>query len=110
MSTLPFKTITAEEFCSRINNHVNAVLKITTSWSGASLIVSPIIDEMAEHFGSKIEFFEMDYERDEHIRKYYEVTTFPTLLFFKHGVLVDQLTGVFHKNVLYQRLQSIIDN
>lgn len=111
MSSLIFKTVTAEEFNSSIlTGGINAVLKITTNWSGASHIVNPFIDDLAEQFSRKIEFFAVDYDRDISVRKYYLVTTFPTLLFFRQGTLVDQLSGIFHRNILHSKLQSIIEN
>ena len=109
MSEFNFKSVTSDEFCNKVvQQKINAVLKITTQWSGASHIVAPLVDELAQQFAGKIEFYVVDYDRDADIRKHYEVTTFPTLLFFRQGKLVNQISGVFHKNVLHERLQSII--
>ncbi|HEX5170143.1 MAG TPA: thioredoxin family protein [Cyclobacteriaceae bacterium] len=109
MSNFTFTPIASEEFNDKvIRRNINAVLKITTNWSGASHIVSPLIDELAQQFAGKIEFYVVDFDNDPNVRRYYEVNIFPTLLFFRQGVLVDQLSGVFHKSILNERLQSII--
>ena len=109
MKEFNFKAVTAEEFYQRVVlGQVNAVLKITTNWSGASHIVAPLIEEVAEQFKEEIEFFVVDYDRDKNIISHFQVSIFPTILFFRQGKLVDQLSGIFPKKVLHEKLQSIL--
>jgi thioredoxin 1 len=109
MKEFNFKSVTSEEFNEKVvQGGISAVLKITTHWSGASHIVAPLIEELAEHFKGKIEFFVLDYDREKNISDHFQVSTLPTILFFRQGKLVDQLSGVFPKNILHSKLQSIL--
>jgi thioredoxin 1 len=109
MKEFNFKRVTTDEFNEQvIQRGINAVLKITTYWSGASHIVAPIIEELAEQFKGKIEFFVLDYDREKNISGHFQVSTLPTILFFRQGKLVDQLSGIFPKNILHEKLQSIL--
>jgi thioredoxin 1 len=109
MKEVNFKTITSGEFDEKVvQGGINAVVKVTTYWSGASHIVAPLIDEIAEQFKGRIEFFVLDYDREKNISGHFQVSTLPTILFFRRGKLVDQLTGIFPKNILHEKLQSIL--
>lgn len=104
-----FQPIRAQEFKKRIiDTKARAVIKVTTSWSGASRIVSPFLEESASRYAAWIRFFILDYDTDGQIDRYLTVTTFPTLLFFSKGELVEKLSGVFSREVFLKSLESLI--
>jgi thioredoxin len=111
MSDQVFEPIRAEEFQNKIiGERSSAVIKVTTSWSGASRIISPVLEEFAGLYAGKINFFVLDYDNDKDIDQYCTVTTFPTLLFYRDGELVEMLAGIFSRDILSRTLESLIEH
>lgn len=104
-----FEEITGEQFQDKIVlAKEDALVKVTTSWSGACHIIAPLLVELASTYQSKIKFYVMDHDKDTALSNLYGVTIFPTILFFKSGTLVDRLSGVVSKAMINSRIRMIV--
>jgi len=109
MTTALFKTITASEINQKIvAKQADAIIKITTTWSGASRIISSQLEELVTLHQHDILLFLIDHDQDASISTLYDINTFPTVLFFKEGVLIDKISGIVPKGLLSSRIQQII--
>ena len=103
-----FEPTTINDFQSRIINEAGSVvLMVTTPWSGACYIIKPLLDEVVPKYKDRIRFFVLDYDSDRSVDRYYAIKTFPTMLFFRQGQLVKQLSGVCASGSLLQALELI---
>ena len=67
---------------------------------------APVIDSMARRFYGRLIIAKLDTSRNQMTASQYGIRGVPTLLFFKTGKLVDQVTGALPEQELAQLLES----
>ncbi|MBN2720837.1 MAG: thioredoxin [Proteobacteria bacterium] len=63
------------------------------AWCAPCRLVAPVIDEIADSYGSKIKVFKMDVDGNSGTAHKYGIRSIPTIMLFKNGVVVDQVIG-----------------
>lgn len=85
--------ITEEEFNYIINNsHELVIVDFFAEWCMPCLMLSPIIDELAEKF-NKVKFVRINVDDNEELSSKYRILSIPCLVFFKKGKEIDRLIG-----------------
>lgn len=101
--------ITSDQFQHKVLvNKANALVKIGTAWNGASQMISQTLQDMALQYGSKVDFFSIDYDPQSTFATVYRVDDTPTILFFKQGTLVDKLSGLTQRAVISHKLCQLV--
>jgi thioredoxin 1 len=77
-------------------------------WCPPCRIVAPVIEELAEEFDGAATVAKLDVDKVPSIAGAYEVRSIPTLLFFRNGEVVDRVVGAVPKEVLAQKLNSLM--
>ncbi len=77
-------------------------------WCKPCLIVAPIVDELAEEYDGKVNFFKVDVDQNPKIAATYGIMSIPTLLIFKNGEPVSNVVGARPKAELQKTLESVI--
>ena len=75
-------------------------------WCGPCRMVAPIVDELAEEYDGRINFFKLDVDQNPKTATKYGIMSIPTLLIFKNGEPVSNIVGVRPKNELKQSLEG----
>lgn len=75
---------------------------------GPCRMLAPIIDTMTKKFFGRIIIAKLDTSRHQMSASQYQIRGVPTLLFFKNGQLVDQVTGALPEQKLTQLLEKFI--
>jgi len=102
--------ITASQFQQKvIENEKPTVVDIYTLRCPNCKVIEPIIKVTAEENEGKYSIYKLNASENMEIAKRYKVLGVPTLLFFKHGVLVDKKTGVMQQKNIEKRLANISD-
>ena len=81
-----------------------ALIDFWADWCQPCHMLAPTIQALAEDYGDQIFVGKMDVEANPITPHRYEIRSIPTLLLFKEGELVEQLTGVRPK----EEIESII--
>lgn len=76
------------------------------SWAGPSKMMEPHVEKAAEEFAGKLKVGKVGEESNDFLTSTYSVTSFPTLLFFKRGQLIDTKEGAMSPS----RLSSFIES
>lgn len=77
------------------------------SWCVPSRDLVPIIDEIADEFGDRVQVVAVDADADtEVIRRKYKVNRFPVTMLFDAGRCVDVIGGMTSKDVIMQMLET----
>jgi len=63
------------------------------AWCAPCRLVAPVLDEIADSYGSKIKVFKMDVDGNSETAHKYGIRSIPTIMIFKNGVVVDQVIG-----------------
>ena len=77
-------------------------------WCGRCKAIGPLIEELAGTFVEKIKFAKCNVDNDPVTPGKYGIRAIPTLIFFKGGNVVEQITGMVAKSKLEETINSII--
>lgn len=77
-------------------------------WCGPCRMVAPVVEELAEDFDGKAKICKVNTDEEQDIAIQYGIRSIPTLLFFKDGEMVDQMIGAAGKQVLADKIDSLI--
>ncbi len=69
-------------------------------WCSPCRALSPIIDDLAGEFAGKVNIAKINVDENPASPGQYGIRAIPTLMLFKDGKLVDQLTGASSKEAL----------
>jgi len=73
---------------------------------GPCRMLAPVIDSMAKKFYGRVIIAKLDTSRSQTTASQYRIRGVPTLLFFKNGRLIDQLTGALPEQQLAEVLEK----
>ncbi len=77
-------------------------------WCGPCKAIGPIIEELATEFADKIKFVKCNIDNNPVSPGKFGIKAIPTLIFFKQGKIVDQITGMTAKSKLEKTINSIL--
>ncbi len=78
-------------------------------WCRPCLMISPILDELAEEYGDKISIARMDVDQNPKTAAKYKIMSIPTMLIFKKGEPISQIVGFRPKPELKRSLDAVLD-
>jgi thioredoxin len=73
---------------------------------GPCRMLAPVIDNMAKKFYGRVIIAKLDTSRSQMTASQYRIRGVPTLIFFKNGKLIDQVTGALPEQELVKLLQK----
>jgi thioredoxin len=73
---------------------------------GPCRILAPVIDTMAKRFLGRVIIAKLDTSRNQMAAGKYRIRGVPSLLFFKNGQLIDQVTGALPEQELVRLLEK----
>ena len=77
-------------------------------WCGPCQMMGPIIEELAEKFEGKMKIGKLNVDENPKIAQKYEVLGIPALKFFRDGKIIDEITGLQPKEVIIEKIESLI--
>lgn len=111
MAANVIQKITSDQFDDRvILKKADALVKISTTWSGTSQMLCGALEDLARKYSNEVNFFSMDLETESSLGSTYCIDTIPTLLFFKKGTLVDKLSGLNHTKIISNKINQLINS
>ena len=75
-------------------------------WCGPCRAMGPIIDEMASEFSGKLLIVKMNVDENPATPTKYGIRAIPTLIIFKDGEVLEQITGAVTKNTIKDMLTN----
>lgn len=76
-------------------------------WCGPCRVVAPLLEALAKEFAGQVKVAKLNVDEFEQLASQYQIQAIPTLLFFKAGQVVDQVTGVAPKATLITKLNAL---
>jgi len=76
------------------------------TWCGTCMMLSPIIDALAQEYEGKIKVGKVDVDQNSDVATAYGISSIPCLLLFKDGELIDRKVGAAPKAQLKIWLDS----
>lgn len=79
-------------------------------WCAPCLAMSPILDEIATHYGDKLKICKLNTDENKQLPAQYGIRGIPTLILFKQGEPVERIVGVrpqqFLEDTISQHLET----
>jgi thioredoxin 1 len=75
-------------------------------WCGPCRAMAPVLDEVAEHFGSNAILLKFNVDLDPNVAVRYKVRGIPTLILFKDGKEAGRLVGAHPK----EQIRALVDS
>ena len=69
-------------------------------WCGPCKAIAPVVEELSKSFGDQIKFMKCNVDNSPITPGKYGIKAIPTLILFKGGDVVDQITGMVAKSKL----------
>ncbi len=99
--------LNASNFSDTIKEGVTLV-DFWAPWCGPCRMIAPVIEELADDYAGKAKICKVNTDEEQDIAIQYGIRSIPTILFFKNGELADQMVGAAGKQVLADKLNSLL--
>jgi thioredoxin 1 len=97
-------TVTDESVNDILNNNEITVLDFSAEWCGPCRVLGPIVDELSDKRGD-IMVGKVNVDENNKTALEFGIRSIPTIIFFKNGEKVNQISGV--KTLV--ELENLID-
>ena len=77
-------------------------------WCGPCRMVAPVLEELAQEYGDKIEFVSLNVDENPKVTQTYGILNIPTLSLFKDGQVAKSIVGAKPKSALLRELADFI--
>jgi thioredoxin 1 len=77
-------------------------------WCGPCKAIGPVVEELAGTFGDKIKFTKCNVDNNPVTPGKYGIKAIPTLILFKEGNVVEQITGMVAKSKLEEAINKVL--
>jgi len=78
-------------------------------WCRPCLMMSPVIDALAEEYQDKVSFTKLDVDQNPKTASRYQVMSIPTILIFKKGEPVGHMVGYKPKEEMKKELDNVLE-
>ncbi|CAN5705526.1 thioredoxin [soil metagenome] len=101
-------TIDESNFEAEVNRSTTpVVVDFWAEWCGPCKMIAPLLDEVAKEKAGTVKIGKVNIDDNQSLSTKYNVRAIPTLLFFKNGQVVDQVTGMTSKKDLLGRIEAL---
>ena len=105
-----FIRLTDENFKTEVLEHSGPVLvEFTKKAYGGHFIVATTMYEILRDYHDKIKITRLDVDQAVETAGRYRIHEIPTVLFFRAGVVVAYLIGIFRKRDILAKLQAVLE-
>ncbi len=101
-------TIDESNFDDQVTKSDTPVLvDFWAEWCGPCKMIAPVLDEIAKEKAGTIKVAKVNIDHNQGLSARFNVRAIPTLLFFKNGQVMDQITGMTSKKDLLGRIEAL---
>ena len=77
-------------------------------WCAPCRAIAPIVKELATQYGDKVKIVKLNIDENPIVPSKYGIRSIPTVLAFKDGTVVGQITGARPKSAFEEMVQNLV--
>ncbi|MBE6108446.1 MAG: thioredoxin [Erysipelotrichaceae bacterium] len=101
------RIINTEEF-NQIHTTGAVLVDLYADWCGPCKMIAPMLDELSSKYEGQVTFVKVNVDNDPEVAQRFGVVSIPTLITFKDGKLIKQVTGYQPKPMLEKLVSEIL--
>ncbi len=108
MSSDKIIQVTDADFDEKVlKNELPVLVDFWAAWCGPCRAIAPVIDQLAEEYEGKVTIAKMNVDENPATPGKLGIRAIPTLILFKNGGVVEQITGAVGKTVIDNALGKV---
>ena len=85
-----------------------AIIDFWAEWCAPCRAISPIIKDLAARFGDRVKIVKMNIDENPSTPGTYGVRAIPTVLAFRNGTVVEQITGAKQRKAFEEMVEKLL--
>lgn len=108
MASDKVQQITDAEFDTTIKSAQPTLVDFWAPWCGPCKAIGPVVEELADEYDGKVTIAKMNVDDNPVTPGKFGIRAIPTLIIFKDGEIVDQITGAVGKSQLIELINKAL--
>jgi thioredoxin 1 len=92
-----------------LNSDIPVIVDFGADWCVPCKKIEPILHDIAKEYQGVVRVVEVNVDNFPQIAMKYGVRSVPSILFFKGGLVIDQVIGSVTKNTMLKKVQGILE-
>ena len=91
-----------------LNSETPAIIDFWAEWCAPCRAIAPIVKDLADQYGDKVKVAKLNIDENPSVPGKYGIRSIPTVLAFKDGAVVGQITGARPKSAFEEMIQALL--
>ncbi len=100
------QVVNTNEFNSLIRGNKVTIVDFFATWCGPCKMLTPVFEGLSNEMGNQVNFAKVDIDQSMNLAQQYGISSVPTMLIFKNGVVVDKISGFVPKENIKSRIAN----
>jgi thioredoxin 1 len=106
--TEPFQVSDADFEQEILKSDIPAMVDFWAAWCGPCRAIAPVVEELAREYQGKVKVAKLNVDENSKTPAKYGIRAIPTLIIFKGGEVVEQITGAVSRSLIENALKKAL--